>query len=186
MHAHPHPSPLPLSLLCYRKRAYFHLVLVKTFCVLSLCWPLFLPPPPPPPVFLFDVSPLSFPLLPSGQVGFLSEDRRLNVAVTRARRHLTLIGDSDTIKQHAFLGRLVQYMNTYGEVRTAFEYQQGKDMIRNMCVRVCVCVCVCVHACMCVRVHACVHVCVCVSVREACLQYRLCTCKYISLRKWLK
>ena len=32
-----------------------------------------------------------------GEVGFLSEKRRINVAVTRARRHLAVIGDSETV-----------------------------------------------------------------------------------------
>ncbi|KAI7967210.1 hypothetical protein MJO29_000487 [Puccinia striiformis f. sp. tritici] len=34
-----------------------------------------------------------------GVVGFLSERRRLNVAMTRAKRHLTVIGDSDTLSK---------------------------------------------------------------------------------------
>ncbi|KNZ63233.1 uncharacterized protein VP01_116g6 [Puccinia sorghi] len=34
-----------------------------------------------------------------GVVGFLSEKRRLNVAMTRAKRHLTVIGDSDTLSK---------------------------------------------------------------------------------------
>ena len=32
-----------------------------------------------------------------GEVGFLSEKRRINVAVTRARIHLAVIGDSETV-----------------------------------------------------------------------------------------
>ncbi|XP_077978180.1 DNA-binding protein SMUBP-2-like [Glandiceps talaboti] len=57
-----------------------------------------------------------------GEVGFLSEDRRMNVAVTRARRHLAIICDSETVSHHEFLKTLVDYMNEHGEVQTAFQY----------------------------------------------------------------
>lgn len=59
-----------------------------------------------------------------GEVGFLAEDRRINVAVTRARRHLAVICDSQTVQSHAFLKSLVSHMTEHGEVRTAFEYLQ--------------------------------------------------------------
>ncbi|CAL8261735.1 unnamed protein product [Merluccius merluccius] len=59
-----------------------------------------------------------------GEVGFLSEDRRINVAVTRARRHLAVVCDSQTVQNHAFLKSLVSHMTEHGEVRTAFEYLQ--------------------------------------------------------------
>lgn len=60
-----------------------------------------------------------------GVVGFLSENRRLNVAVTRARRQVTIICDSSTVRTHPFLGRLITYMSDNGVVHSAAEYQQG-------------------------------------------------------------
>jgi len=41
---------------------------------------------------------------PRGEVGFLAEPRRLNVAITRARRHLAVVGDTDTLRHNDFLG----------------------------------------------------------------------------------
>ncbi|XP_043829131.1 DNA-binding protein SMUBP-2 isoform X2 [Dromiciops gliroides] len=57
-----------------------------------------------------------------GEVGFLAEDRRINVAVTRARRHVAIVCDSRTVGNNAFLKKLVDYFTLNGEARTAFEY----------------------------------------------------------------
>lgn len=59
-----------------------------------------------------------------GEVGFLAENRRINVAVTRARRHVTVVCDSQTVQNHPFLKSLIDHFTQYGEVRTAFEYLQ--------------------------------------------------------------
>ena len=56
-----------------------------------------------------------------GEVGFLSDRRRMNVAVTRARRHCTLICDSETVQHDPFLGRLVAYFEAHGDLMSAEE-----------------------------------------------------------------
>ncbi|CAC5372834.1 IGHMBP2 [Mytilus coruscus] len=59
---------------------------------------------------------------PKGEVGFLAEKRRINVAITRARRHLMVICDSETVGHDKFLKSLVEYMTCNGEVQTAHQY----------------------------------------------------------------
>lgn len=58
-----------------------------------------------------------------GVVGFLGDARRLNVAITRARRHVCVICDSDTVSRDAFLRGLLDYLEEHGEVRSALDYQ---------------------------------------------------------------
>lgn len=68
-----------------------------------------------------------------GEVGFLAEDRRINVAVTRGRRHVAVVCDTQTVQNHAFLKSLISHMTEFGEVRTAFEYIQ--DIVPQNYVR---------------------------------------------------
>ncbi|HVR75451.1 MAG TPA: IGHMBP2 family helicase [Planctomycetota bacterium] len=58
-----------------------------------------------------------------GEVGFLADDRRMNVAVTRARRHLAVIGDSATVSRRPFLARLLEHLEKRGEYRSGWEYR---------------------------------------------------------------
>ncbi|PQP99080.1 DNA-binding protein SMUBP-2 [Prunus yedoensis var. nudiflora] len=56
------------------------------------------------------------------EVGFLSDNRRMNVAVTRARRQCCLVCDTETVSSNAFLKRLIEYFEEHGEYLSASEY----------------------------------------------------------------
>ncbi|TVU03872.1 hypothetical protein EJB05_50585 [Eragrostis curvula] len=58
-------------------------------------------------------------------VGFLSDHRRMNVAVTRARRQCCLVCDVETVSNDKFLKRLVEYFEENGEYLSASEYQNS-------------------------------------------------------------
>ena len=45
-----------------------------------------------------------------GQIGFLRDLRRMNVAITRARMKLIILGDSGTLTRHPFYKRLYNYV----------------------------------------------------------------------------
>jgi superfamily I DNA and/or RNA helicase len=57
-----------------------------------------------------------------GQIGFLSDYRRMNVAMTRAKKKLVVVGDSATIGSHTFYKDFLEYVETYGSYRTAWEF----------------------------------------------------------------
>jgi ATP-dependent RNA/DNA helicase IGHMBP2 len=58
---------------------------------------------------------------PEGEIGFLGDVRRMNVALTRARRKLIVIGDSATITNHRFYARLVEYFEEIGAYHSVWE-----------------------------------------------------------------
>lgn len=57
------------------------------------------------------------------EVGFLGDIRRTNVAMTRARKKLIMVGDSATLGSHPFYVELLEYVQTNGFYRSAFEIQ---------------------------------------------------------------
>jgi len=59
---------------------------------------------------------------PPHNVGFLQDERRTNVAITRARRHVCVICDSETLGSYPFLKRMVDYFAKYAVVLSATDY----------------------------------------------------------------
>ena len=55
-------------------------------------------------------------------IGFLANEKRMNVAVTRAKRLCVLIGDSHTVSANTFLESLCRHFRDHGQTRTAFDY----------------------------------------------------------------
>ena len=50
-----------------------------------------------------------------GQIGFLNDLRRMNVAITRARMKLIILGDASTLTRHPFYKKLYEYIGTLEE-----------------------------------------------------------------------
>jgi len=49
------------------------------------------------------------------EIGFLADERRFNVACTRAKRHLCLICDSDTVRTSPFIASLLDHIEEHGD-----------------------------------------------------------------------
>lgn len=62
-----------------------------------------------------------------GEVGFLGDIRRTNVAMTRARKKLLMVGDSATLGAHPFYLELIDYVQQEGFYKSAFEV--GSDRL---------------------------------------------------------
>lgn len=57
-----------------------------------------------------------------GDIGFLKDYRRMNVAITRAKEQLFVIGDSATIGADPFYNAFLSYIEKYGNYRTIWEF----------------------------------------------------------------
>ena len=56
------------------------------------------------------------------EIGFLQDYRRMNVAMTRAKKMLIIIGDSATIGSDPFYSKLLEYAENHATYQTAWEY----------------------------------------------------------------
>jgi ATP-dependent RNA/DNA helicase IGHMBP2 len=64
---------------------------------------------------------------PEGRLGFLTDLRRMNVALTRAKVHAFVVGDSATLGNHPFYGDLIERAQALGGYRSAWEWSETGD-----------------------------------------------------------
>lgn len=57
-----------------------------------------------------------------GEIGFLGDERRMNVAMTRAKRKLIMIGDGATLARHEFYASLIAYFESIGAYHSVWEW----------------------------------------------------------------
>ncbi|MDB4438824.1 AAA domain-containing protein [bacterium] len=58
----------------------------------------------------------------AGDIGFLKDERRLNVAMTRAKKKLIMIGDLGTLSQVKLFNQLADHVEKEGLYRSAWEF----------------------------------------------------------------
>ena len=59
----------------------------------------------------------------TGEIGFLGDTRRMNVALTRARRKLIVVGDSSTLGGHEFYAAMLSYFESISAYQSIWDKQ---------------------------------------------------------------
>jgi ATP-dependent RNA/DNA helicase IGHMBP2 len=65
----------------------------------------------------------------AGELGFLTDIRRMNVALTRARKKLVVVGDGATVRRHPFYDGFFRYAESIGAWRSAWEREQDSGKL---------------------------------------------------------
>jgi ATP-dependent RNA/DNA helicase IGHMBP2 len=61
------------------------------------------------------------------EIGFLADERRLNVALTRAKKKLIVVADSATLSSHPFFDKLFEHYATTEVLTSAWEFMSDLD-----------------------------------------------------------
>lgn len=59
-----------------------------------------------------------------GEIGFLADTRRMNVALTRAKRKLIVVGDSATLSAHPFYQQYLDFVTENGFYKSIYEVME--------------------------------------------------------------
>ncbi len=68
---------------------------------------------------------------PDEEIGFLDDVRRLNVALTRAKRKLIIIGDSKTLSSSPIYRKLISFIKEKGKILKLSEVKEFKNLIEE-------------------------------------------------------